>query len=102
MGTGPMEGRHRDGSKGREVVHVGLGRYFRIMMCATSGIDCVRGGLLDRQITKPGLPTSGWEWKGRRVTDRPSGLLGFGHVKNYDGSRTEWGNKVRAPIEKSV
>jgi thiosulfate/3-mercaptopyruvate sulfurtransferase len=29
-------------------------------------------------------------------------LLGFDDVKNYDGSWTEWGNKVRAPIEKSA
>ncbi len=27
-------------------------------------------------------------------------LLGFKHVRNYDGSWTEWGNLVRAPIEK--
>ena len=27
-------------------------------------------------------------------------LLGFDNVKNYDGSWTEWGNAVRAPIEK--
>jgi len=27
-------------------------------------------------------------------------LLGFQDVKNYDGSWTEWGNKVRAPIQK--
>jgi len=27
-------------------------------------------------------------------------LLGFGNVKNYDGSWTEWGNTVGAPIEK--
>ena len=27
-------------------------------------------------------------------------LLGFENVKNYDGSWTEWGNMVRAPIEK--
>jgi len=27
-------------------------------------------------------------------------LLGFPHVKNYDGSWTEWGNRVRAPIQK--
>ncbi len=27
-------------------------------------------------------------------------LLGFPHVRNYDGSWTEWGNIVRAPIEK--
>lgn len=25
-------------------------------------------------------------------------LLGFSHVRNYDGSWTEWGNAVRAPI----
>ncbi len=27
-------------------------------------------------------------------------LLGFSQVRNYDGSWTEWGNTVRAPIEK--
>jgi thiosulfate/3-mercaptopyruvate sulfurtransferase len=29
-------------------------------------------------------------------------LLGYGNVKNYDGSWTEWGNLVGAPIEKSA
>jgi thiosulfate/3-mercaptopyruvate sulfurtransferase len=29
-------------------------------------------------------------------------LLGYDKVRNYDGSWTEWGNMVRAPIEKSV
>jgi len=29
-------------------------------------------------------------------------LLGYPHVKNYDGSWTEWGNLVNAPIEKTV
>jgi thiosulfate/3-mercaptopyruvate sulfurtransferase len=28
-------------------------------------------------------------------------LLGFEHVRNYDGSWTEWGNAVGAPIEKT-
>ena len=28
-------------------------------------------------------------------------LLGLPNVRNYDGSWTEWGNKVAAPIEKS-
>ena len=27
-------------------------------------------------------------------------LLGYPRVRNYDGSWTEWGNMVRAPIEK--
>jgi len=27
-------------------------------------------------------------------------LLGYPKVKNYDGSWTEWGNMVRAPIER--
>jgi thiosulfate/3-mercaptopyruvate sulfurtransferase len=29
-------------------------------------------------------------------------LLGYNQVRNYDGSWTEWGNSVRAPIEKTV
>ena len=29
-------------------------------------------------------------------------LLGFGRVRNYDGSWTEWGNLVGAPIEKGA
>ncbi|MBG6085712.1 sulfurtransferase [Zhihengliuella flava] len=29
-------------------------------------------------------------------------LLGFEHVKNYDGSWTEWGNAVRVPIVKGT
>jgi thiosulfate/3-mercaptopyruvate sulfurtransferase len=27
-------------------------------------------------------------------------LLGFERVRNYDGSWTEWGNLVRAPVER--
>ncbi|MDQ3387314.1 MAG: rhodanese-like domain-containing protein, partial [Actinomycetota bacterium] len=27
-------------------------------------------------------------------------LLGYENVRNYDGSWTEWGNLVRAPIER--
>jgi len=29
-------------------------------------------------------------------------LLGFGHVRNYDGSWTEWGNSVRVPITRGT
>jgi thiosulfate/3-mercaptopyruvate sulfurtransferase len=28
-------------------------------------------------------------------------LLGYKNVRNYDGSWTEWGNRVGAPIERS-
>jgi thiosulfate/3-mercaptopyruvate sulfurtransferase len=28
-------------------------------------------------------------------------LLGYPNVRNYDGSWTEWGNLVKAPIEKT-
>jgi thiosulfate/3-mercaptopyruvate sulfurtransferase len=27
-------------------------------------------------------------------------LLGYPHVRNYDGSWTEWGNSVGVPVEK--
>jgi hypothetical protein len=29
-------------------------------------------------------------------------LLGYPHVRNYDGSWTEWGNMVAAPIERDA
>ena len=29
-------------------------------------------------------------------------LLGYGDVKNYDGSWTEWGNLVGAPVERAA
>jgi thiosulfate/3-mercaptopyruvate sulfurtransferase len=29
-------------------------------------------------------------------------LLGYRDVKNYDGSWTEWGNLVRAPVEQGA
>jgi thiosulfate/3-mercaptopyruvate sulfurtransferase len=29
-------------------------------------------------------------------------LLGYDHVRNYDGSWTEWGNLVGAPVERGA
>ena len=34
--------------------------------------------------------------------DRLQLLLGYPHVRNYDGSWTEWGNSVRAPIARGA
>jgi thiosulfate/3-mercaptopyruvate sulfurtransferase len=63
----------------------------------------LRGIYVLEQGLKPSEPTIAY----CRIGERSSHtwfvlkyLLGFGNVRNYDGSWTEWGNLVGAPIEK--
>jgi thiosulfate/3-mercaptopyruvate sulfurtransferase len=65
--------------------------------------DQLRAIYLDEQGLDPSAPTVAY----CRIGERSSHtwfvltyLLGFDGVRNYDGSWTEWGNLVRAPIEK--
>ena len=65
--------------------------------------DELRTIYLDGAHVDPGKPTIAY----CRIGERSSHtwfvlkyLLGFGDVKNYDGSWTEWGNLVGAPVEK--
>lgn len=63
----------------------------------------LRAIYIEEQGLRPEVPTTSY----CRIGERSSHtwfvltyLLGFEHVKNYDGSWTEWGNTVRAPIER--
>ena len=65
--------------------------------------DELREIYLQEQALKPAEPTIAY----CRIGERSSHtwfvlkyLLGFANVRNYDGSWTEWGNLVGAPIEK--
>ena len=65
--------------------------------------DELREIYLQQQALKPSEPTIAY----CRIGERSSHtwfvlkyLLGFTNVRNYDGSWTEWGNLVGAPIEK--
>jgi thiosulfate/3-mercaptopyruvate sulfurtransferase len=60
---------------------------------------------IDNAGVKPGIDTVVY----CRIGERSSHtwfvltyLLGLDNVRNYDGSWTEWGNKVAAPIEKGA
>jgi len=63
----------------------------------------LRDVYVQQQALKPSEPTIAY----CRIGERSSHtwfvlkyLLGFTNVRNYDGSWTEWGNLVGAPIEK--
>ena len=65
--------------------------------------DELRDIYIQEQALKPADPTIAY----CRIGERSSHtwfvlkyLLGFSNVRNYDGSWTEWGNLVGAPIEK--
>jgi len=65
--------------------------------------DQLREIYVQEQALKPAEPTIAY----CRIGERSSHtwfvlkyLLGFANVRNYDGSWTEWGNLVGAPIEK--
>lgn len=58
---------------------------------------------VDNLAFKPGEPTVVYCRIGERSSHTwfvLTKLLGFPYVKNYDGSWTEWGNRVRSPIQK--
>ena len=58
---------------------------------------------VDNLAFKPGEPTVVYCRIGERSSHTwfvLTKLLGFAYVKNYDGSWTEWGNRVRSPIQK--
>jgi thiosulfate/3-mercaptopyruvate sulfurtransferase len=66
-------------------------------------VDELRAIYMDEQGLTPGDPVVAY----CRIGERSSHtwfvlrhLLGFENVRNYDGSWTEWGNLVRAPIER--
>jgi thiosulfate/3-mercaptopyruvate sulfurtransferase len=66
-------------------------------------VDELRAIYLDEQGLAPDAPVVAY----CRIGERSSHtwfvlkhLLGFENVRNYDGSWTEWGNLVRAPIER--
>ena len=63
---------------------------------------CVRS-YVDEQALNPQQPTVAY----CRIGERGSHtwfsltyLLGFDNVRNYDGSWTDWGNLVNAPVER--
>ncbi|NNK64465.1 MAG: sulfurtransferase [Gemmatimonadetes bacterium] len=66
-------------------------------------VDELRAIYMEEQGLTPGDPVVAY----CRIGERSSHtwfvlrhLLGFENVRNYDGSWTEWGNLVRAPIER--
>jgi len=66
-------------------------------------VDQLRALYEDGEGMDPSQPTVAYCRIGERSSHSwfvLTHLLGFGDVRNYDGSWTEWGNLVRAPIEK--
>jgi thiosulfate/3-mercaptopyruvate sulfurtransferase len=66
-------------------------------------VERLRELYLDGEGMDPSQPTIAYCRIGERSSHSwfvLTHLLGFDDVRNYDGSWTEWGNLVRAPIEK--
>lgn len=67
------------------------------------GVDELRDIYLGEQSLEPGDETIVYCRIGERSSHTwfvLTQLLGFGSVRNYDGSWVEWGNAVRVPIER--
>ena len=62
------------------------------MSSYTSPESLVETSWLAEHLNDPSIPI---------VESNEDILLGFPHMKNYDGSWMEWGNSVGVPIEKS-
>ena len=66
-------------------------------------VEQLRALYVDGEGMDPAEPTVAYCRIGERSSHSwfvMTHLLGFADVRNYDGSWTEWGNLVRAPIEK--
>ncbi len=95
---GALRGGHIPGARS-----VPWGRAVDSTTHAFKSADDLRAIYLQEQGLHPDQPTVAY----CRIGERSSHtwfvltyLLGFPDVRNYDGSWTEWGNSVRAPIER--
>ena len=95
---GALRGGHIPGARS-----VPWGRAVEATTHAFKSADELRAIYLQEQSLRPDQPTIAY----CRIGERSSHtwfvltyLLGFDDVRNYDGSWTEWGNSVRAPIER--
>ena len=78
-------------------------RHRRLRRVEALPVEQLRALYVDGEGMDPSQPTVAYCRIGERSSHSwfvLTHLLGFDDVRNYDGSWTEWGNLVRAPIEK--